>query len=133
MEHQGELLLTRPSRSTIGEEVIHAQRSFSAAIALAVSASGLDDKEVYITLEIDASHWTKIRKGEANFPVDKLNRLMDLLGNEVPLRWLAHSRGYGLHLIQSESERRLQAAEQRALGAEEKLRYLESLVTGAKS
>lgn len=131
MEPQGELLLSKtPNQSGLGEEVIFAQRSFSAAIVLAITASGLDDKEVYLPLKIDGSHWTKIKKGEAHFPLDKLTDFMDLVGNEIPLQWLANRRGKGLVVLESESQRLLKAANARADEAEKKLAYLSEFVKG---
>lgn len=110
--------------------MVYAQRTFSAAIVLAITASGLDDKEVYLPLKIDGSHWTKIKKGEAHFPLDKLCEFMDLVGNEIPLQWLAHRRGKGLVMLLSEAERLLQAEHERAekLSAENVL--LRGLVQG---
>jgi len=105
------------------------QPSLSGAVALCVQSSGLDDKEVYLTLGIDAGHWTRIMKGDAHFPINKLGDLMSLCGNEAPLMWLAHSRGYGLVLLKSEAERRAEQAEARAKAAEEKARWLEDLIS----
>jgi hypothetical protein len=110
MEGQVELPLARaPAKPPVADEVIRSQKTFSAAVALAANVSGLDDKEVYMPLDIDASHWTKIRKGDAHFPVDKLNDFCDLVGNEIPLIWWANSRGKGLHMLETESERQLKA------------------------
>ena len=121
---QTELPLARkPQQLTIPEELVNNQPSLSAAIALCIQASGLEEKEVYIPLEIDAGHWTRIMKGDAHFPVNKLNQLMDMCGNEAPLIWLAHSRGKGVVLLKSEAERRAEQAEQRAQEAEKKLEW----------
>lgn len=131
MEHQGELPITRtPTQHSLGEEVIHAQRSFSAAIVLAITASGLDDKEVYLPLKIDGSHWTKIKKGEAHFPLDKLCEFMDLVGNEIPLQWLAHRRGKGLVMLLSEAERLLHESQEREAKLAGENALLRGLVQG---
>lgn len=130
---QGELPLTRtPRQQPVSEEVIHACRTFLDALNLQINISGLEDKELYIPLGIEASHWSRIRKGEFHFPLNKLESLCDLTGNEVTLSWWAWKRGYGLHLLLTESERRLQLERAARQSAEERLRYLESLVTGAK-
>jgi len=115
----------------VADAVIFAQRSFAGAIALAVNVSGLEEKEIYLALEIDAGHWTRIMKGDAHFPVNKLNEFCDIVRNEIPLIWWAHSRGKGLHMLETESERQLKLANERAAKAEEKLAYLESLHTKA--
>lgn len=100
-------------------ELIVKQRSFLAAIALCIQAAGLQESEVSLSLGIDAGHWTRIKKGDAHFPTNKINDLMDITGNQVPLIWLAHSRGYGLVLLKSEAERQRDEAE-KALDEERK-------------
>jgi hypothetical protein len=75
--------------------VVIAQPTLLGAIKLCISVAGFEaDKQVYGELGIDAGHWSRITRGEAHFPVDKLPALMDLCGNEAPLIWLAHARGY---------------------------------------
>jgi len=131
VDDQRELPLhRRASDVAVPLDLVLKQPTLSGAIALCVQVSGLDDKEVYLTLEIDAGHWTRIMKGDAHFPVNKLNTLMDLCGNEAPLMWLVHSRGYGLVLLKSEAERRAEEAEARAAKAEEKARLLQEILSG---
>lgn len=123
-------LARKAERVEIPIELVVKQPTLSAAIALCVQVAGLEEKEVYLPLGIDAGHWTRITKGEAHFPVNKLNGLMDLCGNEAPLIWLANSRGYGLVVLKTESERRAEAAE-RALAEERaKVELLTSLLKG---
>lgn len=110
--------------------VVIKQPNLAGAIALCVQVSGLDEKEVYLSLGIDAGHWTRIMKGDAHFPVNKLNDLMTLCGNESPLVWLTNSRGYGLVMLKSEAERRAEDAEKRAKDAEDKLRFLTQVMQG---
>lgn len=94
-------------------EVIRRQPTMTAAIKLCISLSGFpSDKAVYMELGIDKGHWTRIMKGEAHFPQEKYEALMDLCGNEVPLIWLADRRGYELNPLQSKLEKEL--AEERA-------------------
>jgi hypothetical protein len=110
---QGQLPLSRRAgRVAIPHEIIVAQPSLLAAVNLCISASGLEDKEIYLSLEIDAGHFSKIRKGDAHFPTDKLDALCDLCGNEAPLQWWANKRGYGLVMLKSESERLLAARDE---------------------
>lgn len=121
---QPELALARkPDSVEVPMSLVVKQPSFAGAIALCVQLSGLEEKEVYLSLEIDAGHWTRIMKGDAHFPVNKLNTLMDLCGNEAPLMWLSNSRGYALVLLKSEAERRAEQAERRADEAEKKLEW----------
>lgn len=65
------------------------------AMHLAVEVSGLEDKQIYDAIDIDASHWTRIKNGTASMPLDEcfLN-FLNVVGNEIPLVWLAEKRGY---------------------------------------
>lgn len=131
---QGVLPLVRKADPVdVPLELVVKQPTLAAAIALCVQASGLEEKEVYLALEIDAGHWTRIMKGDAHFPVNKLNMLMDLCGNEAPLMWLANSRGYGLVMLQSEAERRAAEAEHALEKEREKNQLLERLLLGKKA
>jgi hypothetical protein len=90
---QGELALTRSAESSsVPFGLIVAQKNFSAALSLAIQASGLDDKEVYLSLGIDAGHWSRIRKGEAHFPMDKIADFCRCVGNRVLPEWLAFQK-----------------------------------------
>lgn len=108
--------LVREMRS-IDEGLIATQQTMLAAIKLCISLGGFDaDKEVYGLLGIDAGHWSRIHKGEAHFPVNKLCALMDLAGNEAPLMWLVHARQYDLSSLrkrETETERKLRLALER--------------------
>lgn len=66
-----------------------------AAWNFAQDFAGLEDKQCYGPLGIDASHWSKIRKGLASPPADKrFTDYLDVVRNEFPLIWLCESRGY---------------------------------------
>lgn len=126
-----ELPLARTAdRVDVPLELVVKQPSFAGAIALCVQLSGLEDKEVYLALEIDAGHWSRIMKGDAHFQVNKLNDLMDMCGNEAPLMWLANSRGYGLVILKTEAERRAEAAERALEEERSKVRLLTDLLKG---
>ena len=119
---QRELRLSRrASPAHVADEVVRVQPSFMAAIGLCISSSGLEDTEIVLTLEIDAGHWTRIKRGDAHFPPNKLVPLMELCGNDIPLRWLAMRCGYELRPAQSALERRLEEAEAARREAEQRL------------
>lgn len=105
------------SPQAVDPAIVLAQPSMLGAIKLCISLAGFQaDKQVYDALHIDAGHWSRITRGEAHFPVDKLTELMDLCGNEAPLIWLTHARGYepaSLRKRETETERRLREAEER--------------------
>lgn len=130
VEHPELPLARKADAVQVPLELVLKQPSFAGAIALCVQVSGLEEKEVYLSLEIDAGHWTRIMKGDAHFPVNKLNNLMDLCGNEAPLMWLANSRGYGLVVLKTEAERRAEMAERALREERDKVRFLTELLHG---
>lgn len=133
VDHPELPLARRADESPVSMAIIKQQTCMSRAIALCVSASGLDDKEVYLSLGIDAGHWSRITKGDAHFPVNKLCALMDLCGNEAPLMWLANSRGKGLVLLKSEAERRAEVAEQERDAERAKVAMLTEILAGRRA
>lgn len=90
---------------------IRRRSTFLGAWNLAQDMSSLEDKQCYSPLKIDSSHWTKIRKGIASPPADdRFVRYFDVVRNEIPLIWLAESRGYDWTTIRkhrSDQERRI--------------------------
>lgn len=130
VDHPELPLARNADRVDVPLELVVKQPTFAGAIALCVQLSGLEDKEVYLALEIDAGHWSRIMKGDAHFPVNKLNDLMNMCGNEAPLMWLANSRGYGLVILKTESERRAEAAERALAEERSKVKLLTDLLQG---
>lgn len=103
----------RPTATEISPEIIAVQSDMVAAINLAVQASGLSDKQVYDVLGIDAATFSKIRRSQAYFPACKLDALLDVVGNDIPLRWWARQRGFELKPLRSDLEKRNAALEER--------------------
>jgi hypothetical protein len=73
---------------------VRRQASLQAAIGLCIATSGLDRKQIYGSLDIDAATFSRIESGQAHFPPNKLPMLMELCRNEAPLIWLAEGQGY---------------------------------------
>jgi hypothetical protein len=110
------------------------QPSLLSAVKLAVSLAGFEaDKEIYGALGIDAGHWSRIHRGEAHFPIDKLSALMDLCGNEAPLLWLTHNRGYdvgSLRKRETETERRCRELQELLDAERHRSRILTEAISG---
>jgi hypothetical protein len=95
------------------------QTDMTSALNLCQSISGKADKTFACPGGIveSAAQWSRIL-GEAkshNFPHDKLNLFMDLAGNEAPMLWLLHSRGYDLRSLrkkETETEQALREAKE---------------------
>lgn len=81
------------------------------ALQLCQTLSGKDDAQFYGNGGIvkDQAQWSRIMGPSLhNFPHDKFNLFMDIAGNEAPMLWLLHSRGYdlnSLHKLESETEK----------------------------
>jgi hypothetical protein len=130
---QGALHLTKkPAQTEVALETILKRKDLLGAINLMFDLSGLDDKEIYITLGIDAGHFSNIRKGKAgcHFPPNKITTAMALCESLIPLQWLAHQFGRGLHVLESETERLLRIEREARYKAEEQNRLLIGLLQG---
>lgn len=104
-DEQQELpLARRPVQQPVAPEVIHACKSMLAAFNLQISVSGLEDKEFYLPLKIDKSHWSRMRSGDAHIPEHVWDAVCDLSGNDITLQWWAHRRRQGLHMLETEAE-----------------------------
>lgn len=128
---QAELSLAREATHvTVPPQMVAMQKTFSAALGLATQVSGLEDKEIYLTLGIDAGHWSRIKKGEAHFQLDLLAEFCKTVGNTVVPEWIAHQVGCALVLLKSEAERRAEEAE-KALAKEREInKVLKDLLAG---
>jgi hypothetical protein len=132
------LAMAKTDMQEIDHALIRKQPTLLSAVKLCISMGGLEaDKEVYVPLGIDPGHWTRIMRGEAHFPIDRLPDLMDLCGNEAPLMWLLDNRGYDLHSLrrkESETERELRLAREEIarMRAEQLIerRLLNEIITG---
>lgn len=126
-------LRLKPEMQIVDQRVIDAQPSMTAAIRLCQQMSGLEDKEIVGRHGIvgDIAQWSRItRSGQHNFPQDKLCTYMDVCGNEVPLIWLARSRGYELVPMETEMERRLRIEREKSEELERENLLLKKLLTG---
>lgn len=122
--HPIALSLCEPVTSAI----VQRQKTLFDAIMLCLTVSGKDRKAVYFDLAIDKGHWSRILDGKAHFPIDKLERLMDLCGNDIPLQWLAWRRCKGLHPLESENQRIMRDKDARIAELEQKLEWTRELV-----
>ena len=128
-EHQPELALSRVADTAeVPIEMIRKQRSSGAAFSLACTVSGLDDKEIYLSLGIDAGHFSRIKKGDNGFPPDRLAEFCALVNNTIYPEWIAYQVGSTLVLIKSEAERRAEVERKRADKAEAENALLRSIV-----
>lgn len=128
----------RPAMQPVDHESVMKQSTFSKALILCQTISGKEDDKFYGPGGIvnGQAQWSRIMGPNAkhNFPQDKLNLFMDIAGNEAPLLWLLHSRGYDLHSLrkrETEYQRKLRLAEERIAKLEEEARIKADLFAEA--
>jgi hypothetical protein len=119
------LSVVRRAEVDVADDIIRRLPSMRGAIKLCAELAPVDDKVICLELKIDAGQWSRIKSGQAHFPDEKLTMLMDVCGNEVPLRWLALNRGYGLVRLKSALEAELESARQEIANLNVKLEHFE--------
>lgn len=92
-----------PSEVTAQE--VAREKSLGGAISLCVKAAGLEPKQVQMDLGADKAQFSRWADDKEGILWSKFTALMDLCGNDAPLLWMLHARGYDLASIRkSESE-----------------------------
>lgn len=108
VEEQDELPLSRkPERATVPIELIRSRKNSAAAFTLACDISGLEDKEIYLPLKIDAGYFSRMKKGDATLQADLIRAFCDHIENTIYAEWIAYQIGCTLVQIESETQRQL--------------------------
>lgn len=93
----------------IRPEEVERKPSLGAAIELCAELAGYAlDKELQRELLVDKAQFSRWTSGQEGIVWPKFVRLMDVCGNDAPLFWMLHQRGYDLHSIrklESETEK----------------------------
>lgn len=111
-------------------ELIRAQKTGGAAFSLACQASGLEDKEIYLALKLDAGYFSRMKKGDATLSDDKIREFCQIVGNTVYPEWRAYQTGHTLMMIQTEAERQAEEARAKLEEAERENKLLRQLLQG---
>lgn len=89
--------------------------TLGSSILLCMELAGFDlDKEVP-GLKVDKAQFSRWKSGEEGIKWPKLVALMDACGNDAPLLWMLHARGFDLGSLrrrETELERRLRLVEE---------------------
>lgn len=102
-------------------EEVARERSLGGAIELCAKAGGYSlDKELQLALGADKAQFSRWQSGTEGILWPKLAKLMDLCGNDAPLLWMLHERGFDLHSLrrretETEAENRKLREENAAL------------------
>lgn len=94
---------------TVTDSIITACRDFKAAVRLCIEVSGLERKQVAAEIEISEAHLSRMLADhpgadERHFPINKVQQLMEVCGNVIPVRWIALKNGFGIHRLKSALE-----------------------------
>ncbi len=77
--------------------LVNAATDMCHAVRLAIQTSRLSDTTVCDALGIDKGHFSRMMKGKANFPLNKLPDLMVLCGTLLPAQVLARDMGLQMY------------------------------------
>lgn len=110
----------KPSQISLPVEVrpeeIMRKQSLGSAIELCAELGGYAlDKALQTDLEVDKAQFSRWQSGTEGIVWHKFVRLMDLCGNDAPLMWMLHQRGYDLYSLrrqETELERQLREAQE---------------------
>ena len=81
------------------EEVMRKQ-SLGGAIELCAELGGYAlDKTLQQALGVDKAQFSRWHSGTEGIQWDKFRTLMDKCGNDAPVLWMLHQRGYDLHSV----------------------------------
>jgi hypothetical protein len=131
LDAQAELPLARPAqRCSIPIELVRQQRTAAAAFTLACSVSGLEDKEIYMAIGVDAGYFSNIKKGKATLQADLMAPFCRVVGNTIFLEWQAFQLGCTLVMIKSEAARLLDEERTRREAMEAENRLMRELLQG---
>jgi len=100
----------------VSADEIARKRTFGDAIGLCAEVAGYDlDKQASADLAMDKGQWSRIQSGQEGIKWARLATFLDRMGNDIPLLWMLHQRGYDVHSLrkrETELERELRAAKE---------------------
>jgi hypothetical protein len=93
----------------IRPEDVQRKQSLGASIELCAELAGFSlDKQLQQELGVDKAQFSRWMSGTEGILWPKFSKLMDICGNEAPLLWMLHQRGFDLHSVrklESETEK----------------------------
>lgn len=70
--------------------------TLGAAFELCAEIGGRSPKEIQGELSLDKAQWSRWTGGHEGVVWPKFRAVMDLCGNDAPLLWMAHARGWDI-------------------------------------
>ena len=105
----------------VSPEEVERKPSLGAAIELCAELAGYTlDKSLQREMAVDKAQFSRWTSGQEGIVWPKFAKLMDVCGNDAPLCWMVHQRGYDLHSLhkresETEQQNRLLREENAAL------------------
>lgn len=79
--------------------------SLGGAFELMAEIAGKEPKEVQAELKLDKAQWSRWIGGQEGIVWPRMKAAMDLCGNDAPLLWMNHDRGWDIgRMARYESE-----------------------------
>lgn len=121
----------------INPDEVARKKSLGAALELCAEVAGFAfDKQLQAAIKADKGQFSRWLSGEEGIKWPKFCALMDACGNDAPLLWMAHQRGYDLHAMrprETEFERALRETQEKLLEEQKKVRTLTDALNGRVS
>jgi len=122
-----------PSANPEPSEVARKQ-CFAQAISMCAELAGYNlDKQAHADIGIDKARWSRIRAGTEGIKWEQLAGYMDAMGNDAPLLWMLHQRGYDLHSVkkrETEYEKRIREQQEQLADQQREIEILRKALRG---
>lgn len=99
--------------SDVTQQEVLREKTLGGAIDLCAKAAGLVPKQVQDAIGADKAQFSRWTDNKEGILWPKFVALMDACGNDAPLLWMLHARGYDISSVrrrESETERLLRLA-----------------------
>lgn len=120
--------------SVIRPDEVARKQSLGGAIELCAELAGYAlDKSLQQVLGVDKAQFSRWHSGQEGIMWPKLDKLMDVCGNDAPVLWMMGRRGYDLHSVrrlESQTERALRVAQEELEAERVKVRVLTNALHG---
>ena len=105
----------------IRPEEVARKHTLGDSIRMCAELAGFSlDKELQMRLGVDKAQFSRWSSGDEGITWPKFVKLMDVCGNDAPLHWMLHRRGYDLESLrkketETQKENRMLREENQAL------------------
>lgn len=118
----------------VSADEIARKLSWASVIEFCAELAGYSlDKQASAIAGMDKARWSRIKSGQEGIKPEQLESFMDQCGNDAPLLWMLHRRGWDLASLrkrETETEKALRAARERIAELEHDKRVLAAAIRG---